>query len=263
MRRAPRSTARRARLLAGVLLVGGGGVAVADAAVTVAWQEPVGAIQAVHNQRDLAGRYATLQARYARTRLVSSHTTMLARAHTAGRLDRATPSGSPLGKLRIPRIGLDLVWVQGTDTASLAKAPGHYVGTALPGRRGTVGIAGHRSTHGAPFRHIDRLRPGDPIDVSMPYGSYRYVVERTRIVSPEQAEVLRTAHSDRLVLTACHPVWSAAQRIVVISRLVRWPGALGSAPPLTSTPGELTMAEARAALADAPRLTRAPRRAAS
>ncbi len=251
---------RRARQLAGAVLAAGGLVAVADAAITVAWQEPVGALQASAAQDDLSERFAVLDAQYSRIRLASARTTMLGRARTAGRLAAATEEGEPLGRLRIRRIGLSLVWVQGTASADLAKAPGHYAGTALPGRRGTVGIAGHRSTHGAPFRHVDRMRAGDRIQVTMPYGQYEYAVERVRIVSPDQAEVLRTAPQDRLVLTACHPVWSAKQRIVVIARLVRWPGALRTAPPLTDAPDRRSLADARAALAGAPKLSRRPTR---
>jgi hypothetical protein len=92
----------------------------------------------------------------------------------------------------------------------------------------------------------------------MPYGTYAYAVERTLIVSPDQAEVLRATRSDRLVLTACHPVWSARERIVVIARLVRWPGMLRAAPLLSPTPATRTLAAARAALRHAPELRRAP-----
>ncbi len=253
----------RARRVLGALLAAAGLAAVVDAALTTAWQEPIGALQASAAQDDLseryAARYAAIQARFADARLTSARTTMVARARTARRLDTTTQAGEPIGRLRIRRIGLSAVWVQGTDAASLTKAPGHYAGTALPGRRGTVGIAGHRSTHGAPFRKLNVLDPGDRIQVSMPYGAYEYAVERTRIVSPEQAEVLRTARSDRLVLTACHPVWSARQRIVVIARLVRWPNALRTAPPLTPVPATRTLVQARAALERAPVLTASPR----
>ena len=149
---------------------------------------------------------------------------MLRRASEAAHLDADVGPGNALGRLRIPKIGLSTVWVQGTSGAALLKGPGHYAGTVLPGRRGTVGLAGHRTTHGAPFRHIDRLRHGDRIDVSMPYGTYSYVVQGTQIVSPDQVGVLRATRSDQLVLTACHPLWSAAQRIVVTAKLVRRPG---------------------------------------
>lgn len=226
----------RTRQLVGALLVTGGVVAIGDAALTVAWQEPVGALRTSAAQRDLGQRYAAIEEGYARTRaregadraaaarVVSARTVLRRHARSARRLDRGTGSSEPLGRLRIERIGLSVVWVQGTDPAALKMAPGHYAGTALPGQRGTVGIAGHRTTHGAPFRKLDRLDPGDRIRVSMPYGAYEYAVERTRIVSPEQAEVLRATRSDRLVLTACHPLWSAKQRIVVSARLVRGPG---------------------------------------
>jgi len=248
----------RARQLLGALLATAGVAAVVDAALTTVWQEPVGALQASAAQEDLGERYAAMQARFVDARLASTRTSMVARARTARRLDATTQPGDPIGRLRIRRIGLSEVWVQSTEAAALRKAPGHYAGTALPGRRGTVGIAGHRSTYGAPFRKLDQLDPGDRIQVSMPYGGYEYAVQRTRIVSPEQAEVLRTARSDRLVLTACHPVWSAKQRIVVIARLVRWPNALRTAPLLTAAPATRTLVQARAALESAPSLTAAP-----
>ena len=254
---------RRARLIAGVLLAAGGTVAFADAAVTVAWQEPVGAIRASAEQHTLDAQLATLRTRFLSTARAargqeaaasSARSLRLARARSARRLDEGTAEGSALGRLRIARLGLSLVFVQGTAGASLAKAPGHYAGTVLPGQRGTVGLAGHRTTHGAPFRHIDRLRTGDRIRLAMPYGEYEYVVQRSQIVSPDRAEVLRTAHSDQLVLTACHPVWSARQRIVVTARLVRWPGALRTAPALSPAPS--------LALPEAPALSAAPQRSA-
>jgi len=225
---------RRTRRALGVLLAVGGLLAVGDAVLTTVWQEPLGALRASAAQDELGQRYSALLTDYSGSQsparepvrgvpVGSLRAKRLRRAHSAGRLNATTRSGDPLGRLRIPRMGLSAVWVQSTNAAALSKAPGHYSGTVLPGRRGTVGIAGHRTTHGAPFRQLNRLRAGDRIDLSMPYGAYRYAVERTRIVSPEQAEVLRAAGSDRLVLTACHPLWSAKQRIVVTARLVRWP----------------------------------------
>ena len=124
-------------------------------------------------------------------------------------------------RLALPRIGLEAVVVEGTDGASLRNGPGHYPDTPLPGVRGTVGIAGHRTTYGAPFRDIADLRPGDPVHVRMPYATFTYEVERTRIVAPTAVEVVRRVSYDRLVLSACHPLYSAAQRIVVFARLVR------------------------------------------
>jgi sortase A len=82
-----------------------------------------------------------------------------------------------------------------------------------------VGIAGHRTTYGAPFRRIDRLRRGDAIRVVMPYGTFTYRVERRRIVAPTAVWVTDRVGYDRLILSACHPLYSAAQRIVVFARL--------------------------------------------
>ena len=90
----------------------------------------------------------------------------------------------------------------------------------LPGEPGTVGVAGHRTTYGAWFRHIDRLRPGDAVQMTMPYGRFTYRVERTRIVAPTALWVTRPVAYDRIILSACNPLYSAAQRIVVFARLV-------------------------------------------
>ncbi len=98
--------------------------------------------------------------------------------------------------------------------------PGHYPGTPLPGTHGTVAIAGHRTTYGAPFRRLDQLGRGDRIELRMPYGTFVYSVERRRIVAPTAVWVTRSTSYDRLILSACHPLYSAAKRIVVFARLV-------------------------------------------
>jgi sortase A len=136
-------------------------------------------------------------------------------------LETSSRAGRPLGELRIPHLRNHYVIVAGTKASSLAKGPGHYDGTALPGEPGTVGIAGHRTTYGAPFRHLDALRRGDPITITMPYGTFTYRVEGTRVVKPSDVSSLRTIGRQRLALTACHPLYSAKQRIVVTAALVR------------------------------------------
>jgi sortase A len=83
-----------------------------------------------------------------------------------------------------------------------------------------VAIAGHRTTYGAPFRRVDQLATGDRIEVSMPYGRFAYSVERRRIVPPTATWVTQRVRYDRLVLSACHPKYSAAKRIVIFARLV-------------------------------------------
>jgi sortase A len=124
-----------------------------------------------------------------------------------------------MGRIRIPEIGVADVVVQGTGTGDLRKGPGHYPETPLPGERGTVAVAGHRTTYGAPFRRLDQLERGDRIDLRMPYGRLTYAVERTRIVPPTELSVTDRVAFDRLVLSACHPLYSAEKRIIVFARL--------------------------------------------
>ena len=124
-------------------------------------------------------------------------------AFAARSLDRRTDEGEALGKLLIDRIGLSTVFVKGTDPEDLRAGPGHYPSAPLPGQRGTVAIAGHRTTYGAPFRKLDELRAGDQIVVAMPYGRFTYRVQRTRIVAADRglgdpAGVLRPARSHGL-----------------------------------------------------------------
>ncbi|HEX5927219.1 MAG TPA: class E sortase [Baekduia sp.] len=211
------------------LLVATGALALGDAVATVAWQEPISALWAAHEQHALQDDLARLDAAYdtplaapaaSTAKTTDPLRTAQARIRTlAHTLESRTAGGKPLGELRIPRIDAHFVVVQGTGSGSLRRGPGHYYGTALPGQDGTVGIAGHRTTYGAPFRHLDALRRGDSITMTMPYGRFVYRVEGTRIVKPQDASTLRAVGRQRLVLTACHPLYSAAQRLVVIARL--------------------------------------------
>lgn len=139
----------------------------------------------------------------------------------AAKPTRARPrQGQALGRIFVPRLKLRMVFVEGTSRADLARGPGHYRITRLPGRGGTVAIAGHRTTHLRPFRHLDRLRPGNNIYLEMPYGTYRYVVyAQPKIVDPYDWWILRRRGFEKLVLSACHPLYSAAHRIVVFARL--------------------------------------------
>jgi sortase A len=113
------------------------------------------------------------------------------------------------------------VIVQGTGRGRPARGTGALREHAAARGAGTVALAGHRTTFLAPFRDIDELKPSDPIHVQMPYGDFTYSVQRTRIVDPSATWVMRKIGYDRLVLTACHPLYSAAQRIVVTARLVK------------------------------------------
>jgi sortase A len=129
------------------------------------------------------------------------------------------PEGEATAQIQIPEIGVDKIVVEGVSLPDLKKGPGHYPGTPLPGQEGNAAIAGHRTTYGAPFHRLDELEPGDEIIVTTVQGEFTYEVAETLIVSPNQVEVLEDKGDDRLTLTACHPKYSARQRIVVVSKL--------------------------------------------
>lgn len=143
--------------------------------------------------------------------------------------DFATPEpGEPVGRLSIPRIGVDKIIVQGVDLSLLRKGPGHFPQTPLPGQPGNSAIAGHRTTYDAPFNRIDELDPGDTITVTTLQGTFLYVVdahpgehgmEGHRIVGPNDVSILDQGRTDRLTLMACNPKYSASQRIVVTATL--------------------------------------------
>ncbi len=206
------------------LLIVAGLLLVVDAVLTVTWQEPVSWVYSRVQQDRLDGRLEQLErvkpTPVERRALATMRDDGRRLAFAARALDRRAEAGQPIGRLELPTIGVKEVVVAGTDGPSLRKGPGHYPQTPLPGARGTVAIAGHRTTYGAPFRRLDRLERGDRLRVVMPYGSFTYRVERTRIVAPTATWVTRRVSHDRLVLSACHPLYSAAQRIVVFARLV-------------------------------------------
>ena len=223
---------RRALRTLSTVLIAAGVLLLADGAVTLLWEEPLSSLYARVQQGRLDDRLAELERggpspveRRVLARLPDPERRLRFAARAA--LRRARP-GDPVGRLRIEALGLDEVVVEGTGGGDLRRGPGHYPATPLPGGRGTVGIAGHRTTYGAPFRDVDDLRRGDGIELRMPYGRFAYRVERSRIVDPTATWVTRAVAYDRLVLTACHPLYSAARRIVVFARLERSAPAFGS-----------------------------------
>src|SRR5438270_2941682 len=220
-RRRP-DTRRTLRALSTVLIVAGA-LLLVDSGLTLAWQEPITALYTKLRQDSLAGDLRALE----RSRPTPLQLQALSRlnseqqriAFLARALKRTAHRGSAVGRIHIPHIGANFVLVNGTDAASLRDGPGLYPSNPFPGDPGTVAIAGHRTTYLAPFRHIDSLRPGDQIMLEMPYGRFIYHVEGKRIVSPTDVSVVRPVGYERLVLSACHPLFSAAQRIIVFARL--------------------------------------------
>jgi sortase A len=193
-----------------------------DAGLTLAWQEPVSAFIAARQQDSLGHmlddapaflapeKKATAKLRDPRKRL--RRLAAVWRAHMQ--------TGDAVGRIILPTLHRKYVVVQGTNTTSLRKGPGHYPKTAMPGQGGTVAIAGHRTTYLAPFRTINQLKPGQVIVLDMPYAVVNYEVERIQIVKPTALWITnRVPGAERLVLSACHPLYSASHRIIAFARL--------------------------------------------
>jgi sortase A len=228
--------------VAGVLLV-------VYAAMVVYWRDPVTSIYTAYEQHEMSSQlgaaFATWQADARRELGVAqpaagthggasvgaaSSASALRSARRLAARFAATEhghTGRPLGRLRISRIGLSTIVVENTDYwGSLSKGPGRYQEGSFPGLGRTTGFAGHRTTFAAPFRHIDSIRNGDPIVLQMPYGTFTYRVLRHRIVDNGDWSIMRRVGFDELVLSACHPLYSASHRYVIFARLesVKLPG---------------------------------------
>jgi sortase A len=149
---------------------------------------------------------------------------------TVGPAIAAPNDGQPVGILKIDKIGLDKVIVQGTSTSDLREGPGHYPGTPLPGEQGNAAIAGHRTTYGAPFYNLDELEPGNLIQITTVQGLFTYRVTGTTIVSPSDTAVVDDTSTPQLTLTTCNPRFSASQRLVVHALLTTAPAPTARPP---------------------------------
>ena len=126
------------------------------------------------------------------------------------------------GYLEISSISLKQYVVAGTSERILELGPGHYANTALPGTGGNVGIAGHRTTYGAPFANLDQVQIGDELILTVDSNKFHYAVDEVTVVEAIGGEyVLYNRGDDRLTLTTCHPRYSAKQRLVVTGILTK------------------------------------------
>jgi len=215
---------RRVAYILSVALITAGVVIGADVAMTLAWKEPLSTIYGSIKQGQAEDSLAQLEDEFpsaADLRAVRDDG-----GNVEQRVDKLASlfadrvkTGQGIGRIKIDSIDLDMVVVQGTDTASLQKGPGHYPDTAFPGQGKTIGIAGHRTTYLAPFRNINEVADGDEITLEMPYGTFTYTVQKHEIVDPSQVEIVDDVGYERLVLTACHPLYSAAERWAVFAKL--------------------------------------------
>ena len=227
---------RRLAHIASIALITAGLLVVVDVGVTLAYQEPLSSIYSSIKQSEKVSQLKTLESEFLTAdeaneiQQASKQATTKKEpealhqdfARLAERLVSESKPGDALGRIEAPDMnGLNMVFVQGTDESSLELGPGHYPETAMPGQGKTVAIAGHRTTYLAPFRHIDSMKHGDKITLKMPYGTFVYAVQKTEIVDPSDVGVIHETGYERLVLSACNPLYSAAERFIVFAKLVR------------------------------------------
>jgi sortase A len=206
-------------------LITAGIVILADAAVTLAWKEPLSALYGNIKQSAAQDQLDELEDRFLAdpevetAKAAPDRNTPRQAERLATIFGKQIKNGEGIGRLEIPSIGIDPVVIEGTDTSDLQRGPGRYPETGLPGQGRTIGIAGHRTTYLAPFRDVAEIEIGDEVTLDMPYGEFTYTVEKTEVVEPTDVGVVDDTGSERLVLTACHPLYSAAQRYVVTAKL--------------------------------------------
>ncbi len=205
------------------MLLVSGALCLLDVGITLLWQEPVSALIGTSGQNELNDELAELGEAMAVP--PSAAFTEAEARRLAGDYERRLRTGHAFGTIVLPKPDRSFAVVQGVEVAPLRKGPGHYdkkpVKTAIPGQGKTVGIAGHRTTYLAPFGTNERLQQGDEIVMKMPYGTFTYEVQKKDVVLPSEIDVLDDKGYERLVLTACHPRFSAAERLVVFAKLVR------------------------------------------
>jgi sortase A len=215
---------RTAIRISGYLLAFAGVLMLAWALVVWRWEDPVTLLVNKRSQARLSSAYevrvANVKAKPAPARPRRANDSA-AYLRTATTYRRGTEIGGPIGRLVVPRLGLRAVVVYGTDTESLKKGPGLHPTTGFPGQGHLVYVAGHRTTYGAPFSDIGKLRRGDPITFEVPYGTFRYVVTGHRIVRADQVEVLQSRGREVLALQACWPRFFASHRYISYARLDR------------------------------------------
>jgi len=212
---------RRLRRTAGAVLIAAGVLTLAWVVLVWRWEDPFTALYTHFQQARLSHTYeqraAAYQPRLAQGDLASVRRQVAAEART---YRRSLHRGDPVGRLRIGRIGLKMVVVQGTDHETLKKGPGHYIGSGLPGEGRLIYVAGHRTTYLAPFAWINTIRAGDYLRFEVPYGTCTYRVTRHYVVAEHDVAVLRNHGAELLRLQACHPRFFASHRYIVDARLV-------------------------------------------
>jgi sortase A len=212
---------RRASRIIGLLLIVAGALTLAWVVVVWQWQDPFTALYTHVQQTRLSHTYERRADAYhpksTRGKDLAAVRVQIASEGRAYR--RMLHTGDPIGRLKIGRIGLEMVVVQGTDHETLKKGPGHYEPSSLPGEGHLIYVAGHRTTYLAPFAHINDIRVGDYVTFSVPYATFTYRVQRHYIVRSDEVSVLQDHGREILRLQACHPRFFATHRYIVDATL--------------------------------------------
>jgi sortase A len=212
---------RRLTRILGTLLVAGGALTLVWVIVVWRWEDPFTAVYTHFAQARLAHSYdrraAAFHPKLTHSDLASAK---LQLAGDARAYARTLHTGDPVGRIKIGRIGLNMVVVQGTDHDTLKKGPGHYEQSALPGQGHLIYVAGHRTTYLAPFAYINNIRAGDYVSFEVPYGTFTYRVTRHYVVDDNDVAALKDHGSEILRLQACHPRFFATHRYLVDAKLV-------------------------------------------
>ena len=213
--------------ITGAILVGAGAIGLTWAFVVWQWQDPLTALYTTYQQHKLSESFDQKFAAYVPPAVPAVRHVQDVRAEQrlialdAQRYRRTLRVGQPLGRLRVPRLGLSIIVVTGTDEASLQKGPGWYTGTRLPGEGQLIYIAGHRTTYLAPFAHIDSLRRGDSVTLELPYATFVYRITGHVIVPADDLARLKSHGYEVVALQACHPRFFATHRYIAYARPVR------------------------------------------
>jgi sortase A len=213
---------RRFTRTLGTLMIVGGVLTLGWAVLVWQWQDPFSALYTHLQQNRLASAYQERAQAYETHRMAGRDLAAIRRevAVEAREYRRSLHTGDPVGRLKIGRVGLNMIVVQGTDHDTLKKGPGHYPTTGIPGEGRLIYVAGHRTTYLAPFSHIDSIRAGDYISFDLPYATFTYRVERHYVVRASDTRVLVNHGAEILRLQACHPRFFASHRYIVDAKLV-------------------------------------------
>jgi sortase A len=217
---------RRLTRWLGTLLIVTGVLSLAWALLIWRWQDPFTALYTSWQQRELRHQYQQRFEAFDPPAPPVGTGRDLARfelsiADAARRYRRTLHEGDAIGRIVVPRLGLHMVFVNGTREHTLKEGPGRERSTFMPGEGKLIYIAGHRTTYLAPFSAIDKLRAGDPVKLEVPYGTFEYRITGHRIVPANDLAVLKSHGREVLALQACHPRFFASERYIAYARPIR------------------------------------------